>query len=40
MNGSWGSVEEMGVNVTPGKTWRKHAVVDDGDWAAIYLISV
>lgn len=39
MNGSWGSIKEMGVNVTPGRPWKKHEIVDGGDWAAIYLIT-
>lgn len=40
MNDSRGRVEEMGVNVTPGKAWKKHAIVDGGDWAAVYLMPV
>lgn len=36
MSCSWGTVEEMDVNVIPGRPWKKH---NGGDWAAIYLIT-
>ena len=39
LNVSWGSVEEMDVNVIPGRLWKKHTIVDGGDWAAICLIT-
>lgn len=31
MNGSWGSVEEMNLNVIPGRPWKKHTIVDGED---------
>lgn len=37
MIGSWDSMGEMDVNVTPG--WKNLTVVDGGDWAAMYLLS-
>lgn len=39
MNGSWGSVGEMGVSVIQGRPWKNLAVVEGGGWAAMYLLS-